>query len=123
MKGIDISKWQGKIDWSSVNNIDFVYIRASIGVGTHDEFLNTNANAVYSSGLKIGYYHFATLKPSSEQDPANRAAEEANYFISLIKNLPAPTMPIALDIEENPVGLTKDEVLSYIHAFLGVLKK
>lgn len=117
-KGIDVSHWQGLIDWDKVkadpSNIDFVYIKASNGVGGIDPQFSRNANEAHRVGLKIGYYHFATL--------ATTPKAEADYFVSLIKTKPTAEMPYVLDLETNKPGLDKVNTLEWINVFFDELK-
>lgn len=119
---IDISRYQGKIDWkivkSSNTGITGAFIKASEGVGCTDPNLKYNALEASKNGFKVGYYHFASL---NNHDEVKDAKEEVKYFISIIKDLPL-TMPLALDIEENKSKLDKDEVLNYIKTFINELE-
>jgi lysozyme len=124
MKGIDVSKWQGNIDWSQIKDntdLDFVMLRASIGLGTVDTNLAAYYAGATESGKKIGYYHFGTPVASSVMSPSARAIEEATFFLQTIKDFAPADMPLALDIEQNPVNLTRDEMLIYISTFLNFL--
>ena len=64
--GIDVSKWQGKIDWAKVkgSGIDFVIIR--IGYRGEDGIIYRDANADYNiqqataNGIPVGVYFFST---------------------------------------------------------------
>lgn len=112
---IDVSKWQGKIDWYKVNNtVQEVYIKATEGIGFIDPSCKENASAAAEAGLKIGYYHFASLNDKEEIQDAKL---EAQYFVKILKTLPTPSLPVVLDIEENKAKLTPDEVLNWIRAF------
>lgn len=60
--GIDVSDWQGYIDYSQVKNsgIDIVYIKASQGSTIIDSYFEANYNNAKANGLKVGFYHFLT---------------------------------------------------------------
>ena len=59
-QGIDISAWQGNIDWSQVKNcIEAVIIRAGYGKNNIDQKWVPNAEAVRDSSLDVGAYWFS----------------------------------------------------------------
>lgn len=62
IRGIDVSNWQGYIDYSEVKNsgVEIVYIKASQGDSIVDPYFQTNYNNAKANGLKIGLYHFLT---------------------------------------------------------------
>lgn len=101
VQGIDVSHWQGGINWTSVRNagIQFAWIKATEGTGYKDDRFNTNYPAAYHAGVIRGAYHFARPDISS-------GATQANYFVNnggawSRDNL---TLPGVLDIEHNPYG-------------------
>jgi GH25 family lysozyme M1 (1,4-beta-N-acetylmuramidase) len=100
LPGIDISAYQGNINWGSVApHIDFVYAKASEGTYyTNPNFYNQYVGP-YKSGLIRGAYHFAIPNNSSGQS-------QAKYFIHHGGGWSADgrTLPGALDIEYNPYG-------------------
>lgn len=81
--GIDVSEWQGNIDFGEVarSGIDVVYIRASEGRGYVDPYFRENYEKAKANGLRIGFYHFLTATNVAE------AKEEAEFFVSNIKGL------------------------------------
>lgn len=97
-KGVDVSKWQGKIDWKKVKNanIDFAIIRigyrAENGKIYKDEFADYNIQQANKAGLLIGVYFFSTAINTNE------ALEEANWTYEAIKSYPI-SYPIVYDCE------------------------
>lgn len=93
-KGIDVSKWQGSIDFNAVkkSGIDFVMIRASYGKGIDTNFKN-NLTKAKSAGLNVGIYHYTTATTPTE------AREEIQY---LFKNggFNKLEYPVAFDMED-----------------------
>ena len=59
--GLDISKWNGNIDWKAVKkaDIDFVIIRAGYGTGYVDPYFKTNMENAIKNNLMIGIYWFS----------------------------------------------------------------
>lgn len=120
---IDVSKWQGSIDWTVVKKnhpeIEGVFLKATEGVGYIDPQLSANFEKAGMAGFKIGYYHFASL---NNTDAHNDAISEAKYFYSIVRLFPR-TMPLVLDIESNPSKLPKEKVLEWIKTFFSELEK
>lgn len=119
---IDVSKWQGKIDWKKVKQshpeIEGVIIKASEGIGYTDPKMTNNAVEAKKQGFKIGFYHFASLNSA---DVVNDAKTEAKYFYTVTKSLGAD-MPYVLDIEKNISKIPKDKVLIWIKEFFRELE-
>lgn len=61
-QGIDVSDWQGYIDYSKVkeSGIDVVYIKASQGSNIKDAYFDLNYENAKANGLKVGFYHYLT---------------------------------------------------------------
>jgi lysozyme len=122
MFGIDVSQWQGVIDWKAVKedpkNVEFAIIKATEGVGFRDKQLVYNAVEAKRNNIKISYYHFATLNSKNVEADAKA---EAEYFLATIKDLPKADLPLVLDIETDKIGLSNTEVLLYINTFFKAL--
>ena len=92
--GIDVSSWQGNIDFSQVkaSGIEIVYIKSSEGFRSVDSYLEQNYINAKNAGLKVGFYHYVTAR--SVED----AVRQANFFVSTIsgKN---PDCKLAMDFE------------------------
>lgn len=120
---IDVSKWQGKIDWKIVKegtpSLEGVYVKASEGIGYTDPTMAYNAVSAHDVGLQVGFYHFASL---NNVDVQNDATMEARYFLSVVKKF-NPTLPYVLDIEKNDKKFPKEQVLLWIKSFFDELKR
>lgn len=81
-KGIDVSEWQGNIDFAKVKEEgkEIVYIRAGQGFSYKDAKFERNYEQAKKNGLKIGVYHYVTAR--SVED----AKIQAKFFASLISN-------------------------------------
>ena len=86
-KGIDVSFWQGDVDWPAVvGQVDFVMIKATQGKSSsgaelfEDPKFRRNIDGASAAGLKCGVYHFFTAATEDE------AIREADYFISVISS-------------------------------------
>lgn len=100
-KGIDVSKFQGKIDWSSVkaDGVEYAFIRmgyrgyGSSGKMVTDETFEDNIKGATSNGVDVGVYFFSQAVTEEE------AIEEANYVLDAIQGYDV-TYPVVIDIEE-----------------------
>jgi GH25 family lysozyme M1 (1,4-beta-N-acetylmuramidase) len=122
--GIDVSHHNGAINWTKVKQAEppvaFVYIKATQGIGYKDPAAAANANGAKMAGIKSGYYHFASL--NNAVDIANDATNEANWFDSTLKTLPAADLMPVLDIETNEKQLNTQQVQLWISSFLERMK-
>ena len=126
--GIDVSKWQGKINWKKVkeSGIDFAFIR--IGYRGEDGVLYKDDNADYNlqkaeeAGIKTGVYFFSTAVNEKE------AVEEANWTRKAIAGYRI-SYPVVYDCEgfhtetSRMHGLTSQERTDNALAFLKNIKK
>ncbi len=115
--GIDVSQWQGKIDFKQVSKagIDIVYIRASEGSNYIDPYFKENYEEAKKNGLKVGFYHYLTARTTSE------AVEEAEFFVSNIKGT-NPDCKIAMDFEVFG-DLSIDEINKISEKFLDTVQR
>lgn len=127
--GIDVSRFQGTIDWKSVADagIDFAMIRVgyrtqSSGEIVEDSNARYNMQEASANGIKIGAYFFSTAVSEAE------AVEEAQWAADIISQYPI-TYPVAYNCEgfENPenrlYSLTKTERTDCAIAFLNEIYK
>ncbi len=79
-QGIDVSDWQGYINYAEVKNsgIDVVYIKSSQGSNWKDPYFELNYENAKANGLKVGVYHFLTATNTEA------AQQEAEFFVSVI---------------------------------------
>lgn len=92
-RGIDISEFQGEIDFEEVrrSGIEAVYIRVGAGEYT-DEYFAENYERAKAAGLKIGFYHYVTARSVDE------GRRQARFFASLAAGR-EPDMCLAMDFE------------------------
>lgn len=97
--GIDVSKWNGKIDWVAVKNsgVSYAIIRcgyrgSTAGAIIEDPTFTANIQGAISAGLKVGVYFFTQAIDEVE------AVYEASYVLDKIKNYRI-TYPVFLDVE------------------------
>jgi len=119
-RGIDVSHWQGRINWRSVaaRGIRFAYIKATEATSFTDPSFRRNYRRSAVAGLVRGAYHFAVPHASS-------GAAQANYLVNHGGGWSADgqTLPPALDIEYNPYGknicygLTRRATVAWVSGF------
>lgn len=97
--GIDVSKWNGKIDWNAVKSsgVDYVIVRcgyrgSSTGALIEDPYFKQNMQGATAAGIKVGVYLFSQAINEVE------AVKEASFAISLAKSYNL-TYPIFIDTE------------------------
>jgi lysozyme len=92
--GVDVSRWQGKIDWAKLRSrgANFAYIKATDGGDHLDPMFRKNWRAAGEAGLRRGAYHFFYW--------CRTAGEQADWFI---RNVPrvAGALPPVIDVEWN----------------------
>lgn len=99
IQGIDVSVYQGEIDWQAVADagVDFAIIRAgyrgySQGAIQPDVNFQQNMEGALAAGLDVGVYFF------SQATTVREAEEEADYVLEAIRNYPV-TYPVVFDWE------------------------
>lgn len=91
--GIDVSHWQGLIDWQQVAEagVGFAYVKATDGVGNIDEQFRRNAGGANAVGIPVGAYHYARL--------STNYVDEVDNFCRAISGL-SFDLPLVLDLED-----------------------
>lgn len=98
-KGMDISEYQGTINWDTVKNrsdIDFVIIRCSYGSGYKDRKWEYNVKECERLGIPYGVYIYSTATTVS-------AVEKEAENVKKMLEGHQPTYPVYFDMEENSV--------------------
>lgn len=117
IRGIDISHYQGEIDWDRLQNamiekspVRFIVMKATEGSSKVDPSFNQNFSLAREYGYIRGAYHFWSNKSS--------ARSQAYFFL---KNVPLEEgdLPPVLDVEHKPKDKTIEEfqrdVLTWLH--------
>lgn len=113
MKGIDISSFQGVVDFEAVKDaeVGFVLCKATEGIDWRDATFTRNWGESGKVGLRHGAYHFA------RPDLGNIAGDEARYFVSQLPSLTKEDI-LALDYEVNWGGDVVTWCLQWLDAVL-----
>ena len=122
IQGIDVSRWQGKIDWASVAEAgkQFAFIKATEGGDHIDPRFLENWYGAKQAGLVRGAYHFVYWCRS--------AADQARWFKQNVPNDPGALPPV-LDVEWNndsktcPQKVSKEKALSMIQYMLHEMER
>lgn len=125
IKGIDVSKWQGAIDWAKVagDGVKFAMIRlgyggkngASCGV---DSFYQKNVEGALANGIAVGcyFYSYALNVEDAKKEAAFTIQQLAQYKGRIL-------YPIAFDIEDKTqAGLRKKTLTDMVTAFCSTLE-
>ena len=118
--GLDLSEYQGKIDWDAVENIDneypieFVFIRATAGKDREDDQFEENWRGAKSRGLIRGAYHYYR--------PNENSLEQAKLFIKTVQ-LKKGDLPPVLDIEKLPKGQSLDSLKIGLRRWLNAVEE
>lgn len=116
--GIDVSYHQGVILWDTVaknKEIQFVYIRATMGKNFKDSLYEKNIQGAKKAGLKVGSYHFLTSKYSVE--------EQFRDFLSTAKPSEQDLIPM-VDVEKGHFkDWTKAQLQDSVAKFSALVKQ
>jgi len=125
-RGIDVSKYQGNIDWGAVaaSGINFAIIRvgyrgSSSGALVQDPNFKKNISGATKAGIKVGLYFFTQAVNEAE------AVEEASMAMSLASGYKV-TYPIFIDTESasngRANGLSKSARTAVVKAFCQTIR-
>lgn len=119
-RGIDVSKWQGNIDWNRVkaSGVDFAILRAGYGSvsSQKDVTFEDNYQNAKAAGIPVGAYHYSYAK-----DIAG-AKREAQTFLEWIKGKQFE-YPVVFDIEESATyNLGRNTVSEIIKTFCSIVE-
>lgn len=120
-KCIDVSTWNGNIDWDKVykSGVKYAMIRSSFGVENPNQvdnkFIRNIENAT-KAGIKCGVYHYSYAQSVAE------AQKEAEFCLKTIKGYKID-LPVAFDIEDSSqTHLGKDTLTNIVIAFCDKIK-
>jgi lysozyme len=117
--GIDVSKWQGQIDWQAVraSGVSFAFIKATEGGDRIDDRFRENWEGARRAGVARGAYHFTYWCGSM--------ADQIAWFQRHVPNDPEALPPV-LDVEWNfhsptcprrvPVAVAQQKMREFLHA-------
>lgn len=113
--GIDVSKYQDRIDWDEVKamsvddiQIGFAFIKATEGLGNVDGYFKRNWKKAKEAGITRGAYHFFL--------PTKSGVKQAENFINTV-DLEKGDLPPVLDVEQT-YGVNDEKLRKELAAFL-----
>lgn len=120
VRGIDISHYQGRINWEKLRNasigdapVSFVFIKATEGEKLLDDYFNRNFANARRNDLVRGAYHFFV--------PGVNPRKQADYFLSIAQLEPGDLPPV-LDIEKKG-DLTPEQLRRDVKIWLDTVEK
>ncbi|CAN7597748.1 GH25 family lysozyme [Pararhizobium sp. LjRoot235] len=119
--GVDISRWQGEIDWARLRmqGANFAYIKATDGGDHLDPMFKKNWRRAKEAGLNRGAYHFFYW--------CRTAGEQADWFIRNVPRDPGALPPV-IDVEYNGESsckrrVSRAKVLEKMQVFMDKLER
>ncbi len=115
LDGIDVSHWQGSIDWVAVrgSGVDFAFIKATEGATYTDPQFARNWAAAADAGVRRGAYHY--FRPSVD------AVKQAENFLRAARIGPND-LPAVLDVETSE-GVAGDALLLAVRTWLETVER
>ncbi|MCR5573264.1 MAG: glycoside hydrolase family 25 protein [Bacteroidaceae bacterium] len=119
--GIDISHYQGKVDWSSLSQaqndpefpLRFVFLKATEGGDLIDDTFQQNFQSAKDFGFVRGVYHYFI--------PTTDARKQAQFFINQVKLQPGDLPPV-LDVEVSPKRKDQQQFTQNVKTWLDVVE-
>jgi GH25 family lysozyme M1 (1,4-beta-N-acetylmuramidase) len=120
IKGVDVSSYEGNINWAQVKaaGYTFAFAKATEGISTTDAYFVGNQVNGKAAGMYMGAYHFG-------RPEANSAVAEANHFLSVAgPYIKSCNLPPVLDVEDPPGGpglstyFTSAQLTSWIQTWM-----
>ena len=122
-RGIDVSSWQGVIDWDAVKSsgVEFAILRSSFGSPSPSQVDNqfyNNVKGAQAAGIPIGAYHYGYAVTEEE------ARNEAGFFLDTVKGIRFE-YPLYYDVEDSATmgSLDRDALTKVIRAFCETVEK
>ena len=133
--GIDVSRFQGAIDWTQVDahGIRFAFLQASRGTGFDcdviprncgaDLYYASNYAAARAAGIRVGAYHRVFIDPEPIKALRTDARAEADLFASMVGELRRGDLLPALDVESPFDGASEVQVRVWIRTWIKRVKR
>jgi GH25 family lysozyme M1 (1,4-beta-N-acetylmuramidase) len=130
ISGIDVSRFQGEIEWERVGEtkVEFAFVQASRGDGGDcavapdrcgaDEFYEANYLGATEAGIRVGAYHRAFADGRGRKSARRDARKEANLFLDHVGALREGDLLPALDLESPFGGLNRRSLRAWVHTWL-----
>lgn len=121
-EGIDVSRYQGTVDWRKVRAAgkSFAFIKATQGSSYRDPNYATNVKGAREAGVLDGAYHFVDATSTEE------AVRQAQNFAKALQDAGGASsfsFPPVMDYENNPANLSKAQINAIAKSFLNELER
>jgi GH25 family lysozyme M1 (1,4-beta-N-acetylmuramidase) len=128
--GIDVSRFQGTIDWSLVagSGVRFAFVQASRGSGFDctvkpdqcgvDPYFPSNRVNAVAAGLQIGPYHRAFATGGTLAAARADAVAEADVFLAQVGTLQSGNLVPVLDVETPFTGLDANRLRTWVRVWV-----
>ena len=115
VNGVDVSHFQGQVDWQKVkaDSISYVYLKATDGITYTDPKYIDNSSELYKVGLAFGSYHFF--------EPDDDPIDQAKHYISVTSQQKDILRPV-LDVEISR-GKTPQEISESVAKWLSYVEE
>jgi lysozyme len=117
LRGIDVSHYQGDIDWAAVagDHVSFAYVKATEGVEGRDTEFARNWRGARRAGVCVGAYHYFIFHRSAR-------AQARNFLAAAPRR--SSGLPPAVDLEppEDGARLSGAEMRRELNAFLAIVE-
>lgn len=115
VKGIDISNWQGDVDFNLIkeDGVKVAIVKATEGTGFLDKKLSRNYEGFKGVGIKFGTYHF--FRGNSNE------IDQADYYCNAIKDMKLDVAPV-IDVEDGDY-LGQTELTNRVIRFIDRVKE
>ncbi len=117
-RGIDVSHWQGEIDWEEAADDDVTFVMLGVRYsGDVDPYFRSFASEASAAGIQLGAYIYSYAQTVEE------AEAEADFVLDLVKDYPI-SYPIAFDMEDSSqASFTSDELADLANAFCAKIEE
>ena len=116
LRGIDVSKWQGEINWPAVAKDDVAYAITRTNDGSYmDPKFDTNWAQIKAQGIVRSAYQY--------WHPGNDPVEQADVFIDKVGKLGAGDLPGVIDVETTDNGVPPATIAANIAIWMDLVEE
>ncbi len=117
-KGIDVSHYQGRINWQTVaknDDVNYVYIKVTEHAGLVDNMFQTNLREARRAGIPVGCYHFFS--------PTAAPTAQLKNLTSAVPQLNDHDLVPMIDVEVKGKRTTPEQLRNNLRQFLRGVEK
>jgi lysozyme len=114
--GLDVSKWQGSVDWEAVAGAGYTFVITRTNHGSYiDEYFDANWSGIKAAGMIRGAYQYF--------EPALDVQEQAQTMIDMIGPLGPGDLPPVIDVEEADATVTPAEYAQAVGEWIQLVEE